>query len=460
MDENMVSIRASLTTSVGRLVRFGRVIFGVSMLVLVGARSPVLAATPLLLVSIDGLRPGDVLEAGARGLVVPNLRRFVDRGAYASGVIGVLPTLTYPSHTTLLTGVTPRGHGIVNNLTFDPTNINQIGWDWYAADIRVPTLWDAAHAAGRTTANVHWPVSVGANIDYNLPQIWRTGHDDDRKLMRAVATPGLVVELERQLGPYTQGIDESVEGDVDRTRFAIRLIADHHPEFITVYLTGLDHVQHGFGPGTPEAHAALERIDGLVGELIKAMPGADVAVVSDHGFAAIDTDVNLFGAFIQAGLITLDGAKVKSWEAVPWFAGGSAAVVMARRDDPGLRHKVEAVLAALKANPATHIDAVIDHAELVHQGAGEQADWMVEFTPGTEMGRDPAAALIAPATLKGMHGYDPRFAEMRSTFLLMGPGVALHGDLGLIDMRSIAPTLANLMQASLLAAELPPLAPR
>ncbi|UAJ12021.1 alkaline phosphatase family protein [Polymorphobacter megasporae] len=414
-------------------------------------------AAPLLLISIDGLRPGDVLQADARGLHVPNLRRFVDHGAYAAGVVGVLPTLTYPSHTTLITGVAPLRHGIVNNLTFDPTNINQVGWYWYSSDIRVPTLWDAAHAAGRVTANVHWPVSVGAAIDYNLPQIWRTGHADDRKLMRVVATPGLVVDLERRLGPYTQGIDESVEGDVDRTRFALALLGEHHPGFMTVYLTGLDHIQHLFGPDTPQAHAALERIDGLVGELMAAAPGADVAVVSDHGFTAIDTDINLFGAFIRAGLITLDGTKVKSWEAVPWFAGGSAAIVMARRDDPVLRAKVAGLLADLRANPATHIAAVLDHAELVRRGAGDAADWMVEFAPGTEMGRDPAAALVAPSTLKGMHGYDPMVPAMRSTFLLMGPDVKLRGDLGVIDMRQIAPTLAALMHAPFPGADLPAL---
>ncbi|MFX8110493.1 alkaline phosphatase family protein, partial [Acinetobacter baumannii] len=60
----------------------------------------------------------------------------------------MLPTLTSPSHTTLITGVAPRRHRIVNNLTFDPTNINQTGWYWYTSDIAVPTLWDAAHAAG------------------------------------------------------------------------------------------------------------------------------------------------------------------------------------------------------------------------------------------------------------------------------------------------------------------------
>lgn len=130
------------------------------------------------------------------------MQGFVSRGSYAHDVRGVLPTLTYPSHTTLITGVSPARHGIGNNLTFDPFNKNQYGWDWYAGDIRVPTLWDAAHAAGLTTANVHWPVSVGAQVDWNPRQIWRTGLPDDRKLLAALAAlaaPGLLPELESGL---------------------------------------------------------------------------------------------------------------------------------------------------------------------------------------------------------------------------------------------------------------------
>src|SRR5262249_46285177 len=131
------------------------------------------AQNPVLLVSIDGLRPDYVLDGDAHGLQVPNLRRMMAEGAYSTGVHGVLPTVTYPSHTTLVTGVSPARHGICSNTTFDPEGLNQSGWYWYAADIRVPTLWDEAGKAGLITANVHWPVTVGARIDFNLPQIWR-----------------------------------------------------------------------------------------------------------------------------------------------------------------------------------------------------------------------------------------------------------------------------------------------
>ena len=106
------------------------------------------SARPVLLISIDGLRPGDVAEAEQRGLRIPNLRRFLAEGSYADGVIGVLPTVTYPSHTTLLTGASPARHGIVSNNTFDPAQINAGGWYWYASDIKLPTLWSASARAG------------------------------------------------------------------------------------------------------------------------------------------------------------------------------------------------------------------------------------------------------------------------------------------------------------------------
>ena len=417
-----------------------------------------LQARPVLLISIDGLRPGDVLEADKRGLKVPNLRRMVAEGVSATGVVGVLPTLTYPSHTTLITGVAPARHGIVGNTTFDPRQINQGGWYWYAQDQKARTLWDAAHDAGLSTANVHWPVSVAAkSLTWNLPQIWRTGHADDAKLLKGLATDGLVDELEHACaGPYAAGIDESVEGDENRARFAASLIARHKPGFITVYLAGLDHQEHTTGPGSPQANATLERLDALVGTLTAAEraahPDAAVAVVSDHGFAATDTEVNFFRAFIDAGLITLDGdGKVAGWDAMPWPSGGSSAFVLARPDDAVLRDRVRAVLDKLAADPAVRIARVLDAAAIAAQGGNPQAAFYVDLQSGAVASpfAGTSAPLVRPARVKGMHGHFPDLPEMRSTFLLTGEGLPAGQSLGQIDMRAIAPTLARLMNADL-----------
>ena len=101
----------------------------------------------VVLISIDGLKPEAVLDAASYGLKIPNLRAFLADGVYSTGVHGVLPTLTYPSHMTILTGASPAKHGIYSNKTFDPFSRNEQGWYWYAEDVRVPTLWDAAAAA-------------------------------------------------------------------------------------------------------------------------------------------------------------------------------------------------------------------------------------------------------------------------------------------------------------------------
>ena len=419
------------------------------------------AASPVLLISLDGLRPGDISDAKARGMNLPVLSGLRAEGASAQGVVGVLPTLTYPSHTTLVTGVSPGRHGVVNNLTFDPEQKNQGGWYWYTSDVKVPTLWQAAHAAGLSTANVHWPVTVGATgIDENLPQIWRAGTEDDRKLLTALATPGLVARLERRVGArYPQGIDETVEGDAQRVAFAEALLADK-PQFMTVYLAGIDHTEHHDGPDSAAAKAAIEVTDALVGRLVRAaraaMPDVTVVVVSDHGFLPVSTDINLFKPFIDAGLITLDAkGQVTGWQAMPWIAGGTAAIRLARPDDAALLAKVRGVLAAIAADPAYKIASVLDRSAIAKAGGDGEASFVVAMQPGTETGRDPAAPIAKPSTYKGMHGYVPWDPAMRSTLIVAGPGIAKGKDLGVVDMRAIAPSIARRLGASLPSAEMP-----
>lgn len=415
-------------------------------------------AEPVLLISIDGLQPADVIEAEKRGINIPNLKRFIKEGSYASGVTGVLPSVTYPSHATLVTGKSPAEHGIVGNTGFDPMQINQSGWYWYASDYKVPTLWDSAAKAGLKTANVHWPVTVGQNsIRYNLPQIWRTGHEDDVKLMKVLATPGLVDRLESSLGIfYAQGIDESIAGDENRARFAEELILAEKPDFMTAYFTALDHEQHEKGPDTKNAYQILERIDAIVGKLVAAQlkvhPDAVIAIASDHGFAATTTEINLYRAFIDAGLIKLGaGGKIKEWQAAPWNSGGSSAIMLADPADEALVARVEALLKKLKSDPANRIAAIADRNEIAQMGGNPKASFYVNFEFGAYGGgfKGKDAPLVSASGSKGTHGYFQSGGNMRSSFLIMGKGVTAGKNLGEIDMRSIAPMLADKLGVAL-----------
>ncbi|HEU4389293.1 MAG TPA: ectonucleotide pyrophosphatase/phosphodiesterase, partial [Blastocatellia bacterium] len=320
-------------------------------LLLAGSTSPwrtdsAKPAPPVVLISIDGLKPDYVLQADRHGLKIPNLRRFVSQGAFASSVAGVLPTVTYPSHTTMVTGVWPSQHGILANEPFDPFGKNLGGWYWYAEDIKVPTLWDAAARAHLVTSSVDWPATVGANITHNIVQYWRAETSEDVKVIRALSSPGLLSEAERALGPYPDGNDYTVPADVRRAAFNVYVLQKKKPRFHLCYLSGLDTEQHGSGPYSAKTFAALEEIDKLVGQIRLAAEntngGAAVTcVVSDHGFARSDHEFNINAALREAGLIDLDEkGKVKSWRAFAWYSGGAAAVMLRDPSDSDTREKV------------------------------------------------------------------------------------------------------------------------
>jgi predicted AlkP superfamily pyrophosphatase or phosphodiesterase len=402
-------------------------------------------STPLLvIVSVDGLRPDYVTAADRHGAKVPTLRRLVGEGAFADGVEGVIPTVTYPSHTTLLTGVWPAKHGIFANTLFEPQRVGERAWYWYADEIRVPTLWDAAAKAGWKTASVSWPVSVGARVDWNIPEFWHTGGPGDARLLRLVSTPGLLAEMETDLGPYPRTLD--VEGDEARAKFATWLLERKRPSLLTLHLIALDHEQHESGPGSAQTVAVLERLDAIVGGLRTtaervASGRAWLAIVSDHGFARVEHQLNLVSVLRSAGLVTVQRGRLADWRAMPWIAGGSAAIVLRDPNDETTRAKVGQLLAGLAADPVNGIDRVLDADALHARGGFPPASFLVSLKPGWQM----AAGLSGPVVSGGRggtHGHLPDVAELRASFFVVGPGVPAGRALGLIDMRDIAPTLA------------------
>jgi len=428
-----------------------------------------LTAEPLLVISIDGLHPSYVIDADRHGLKIPTLRSFVREGAYASGVIGVTPTVTFPSHTTLVTGASPAKHGIVANTPFDPHHTNREGWYWYAEDVRVPTLWSAAKAGGFSTGSVNWSVTVGdTDIDYLIPELWRAVNDEDVKLLRAVSRPeGLLARLEHRVGAsYVNGYEDTVEADVVRTKFTVALLREHRPTFAAVHLIALDGFEHRDGPYTPSVFETLEALDKMIADISAAAlandPDTVIAIVSDHGFFATHTSVNLRVPFVAAGLIELDGPPkpgtvptITSWQAQLIPSGGSAAVFLRDRNDDAVRAKVRALLHELARDRANGIERIADRHDIERSGGFPGADFVVDFMPGFYSGTAVAGPLLTSATSKGTHGYRPDHPEMHASFFLKGNSIAAQ-TVGIIDMRAIAPTFAEILGVSLPSAEQPP----
>jgi predicted AlkP superfamily pyrophosphatase or phosphodiesterase len=425
-------------------------------------------AASVLMISVDGLKPEYVLDADSHGLKIPFLRSLMRDGAYARGVTGVWPTVTYPSHTTLLTGLTPAEHGIYNNLEFDPKNTFANAWFWYAQQIRAPTLWQAAHEAGLSTASIGWPVSVGATaVDFLIPEYWRVARltdvdPSDALLLAAMSRPeGLLQTMQARLGPYMRGNDPSPPGDEIKARYALDILKTQKPKFMTIHLSSLDEQEHGHGPFSPEANADLELIDGQLAQLFAASrandPKAVALVVSDHGFVQITHKVNLMLPFLRAGLLQIGG----SWKAQPWSGAGMAAVMLHDRADSQTEAQVRELLRTMKADPSNGIAEVLERDAIKQRGAFPDASFLIVMKLGYYALSDAASPLVSEVQgTVGSHGFSPEYPEMRAAFFIAGPGIVHGRDLGVIDMRQIAPTVAQLLGVRLAKAGQLPLAIR
>ena len=170
--------------------------------------------------------------------------------------------------------------------------------------------------------------------------------------------------------------------------------------------------------------------------------------------------MNLYRAFIDAGLIEVDAnGKIKSWEASPWNSGGSSAIILKRPSDPALLARVAKLLAELKADPRNCISEIATANQVTEMAGNLEASFYVGFENNAYAGafKGAGAPLVNPSGSKGMHGYFPENDSMRSSFMMMGKNVPKGRNLGDIDMRAIAPTLARAMGLTLPDTEVPAL---
>jgi Type I phosphodiesterase / nucleotide pyrophosphatase len=375
------------------------------------ARS-IFAAQPLVVISVDGLDNRYLTEADQRGLKIPTLRKLMREGQYSRGVVGVVPTITWPSHTTILTGVDPVVHGILGN--WRPPGDRYLDY----SQIQSPNLIGAAHGAGLSIAAITWPVTVGAPVDWNLPEFFRLrrGGDMDLRSVESKATPpDLVAKIAADCPAFAQQwMDDRI-----RTMAALWILQHEKPRLMLLHLVDLDSEEHDNAPFTREAYATLEHSDQLIGEIMAVLPaGTALAVVSDHGFERVDRIVNVkpaVPAVVQSGALLLAPDEK------------TAARIRELKNDPkyGIGREIpKDELARFPSNLNPNAAAVFESAEGVMFGS----------TPNGELTGKPAEI--------GNHGHWPM--RYRSVYVLWGSGIA-HEVLPEFSIREIAGRLAAVL---------------
>lgn len=397
------------------------------------------------------MKPETYLEPDRLGLAVPTLRSIVARGAHARAVESVFPSVTYPAHTTLVTGAPPRVHGIVSNRPLDPLQKNLDGWRWYTEDIAVPTLYSALEAQGGTAALVTWPVTVGAKASFLVPEYWRSGHPDDQKLLRSLSTPGLLEKVARAYPDLWKHLAPPEIKDQAQFSIAQYLVTQEHPDLVLLHVWETDDAQHAHGPGSREARLAFEHADHLLGELLATLersPDWDrttLVVVSDHGFAPADREIRLNALFRERGLVTTDAdGKATAARAAPIENGGTAYIYLL---DPAAGPDVRAALETIK--PA--IGKIYSRDEILAAGGDPAAALAVGAAPGYSFTDRAVGPAVSDRPGRGHHGLPPTDPAMAASFLAIGPRIA-HRDLGAIRMIDIGPTIAGWLGITLTGA--------
>jgi predicted AlkP superfamily pyrophosphatase or phosphodiesterase len=405
----------------------------------------------VVIISLDGFA-GWALDDPY--LPLPTLRRLAERGAVARGMRPVNPTVTWPNHTSMITGVTPAKHGVL----FNGMLVREHGvapriepWRDKKEMVRAPTLYDAAHARGLTTAQVDWVAILNApTITWEFPE----RPDPKGQIARELVQAGVISE--KDLAEF--GTRNIVYRDHIWTSAAAHILRQHRPNLLMFHLLNLDSTQHRYGPRTPAAMTTMAYHDSQVGRIIQTledtglMPRTTVFVVSDHGFKAVKRQIRPNAAFRKAGLLTEQEGKVTT-EAYSVPEGGTAMVYLTVPDPLGaLLKRVRQALTGIEG-----IDTVIEPAEFGRLGLprpednDQMAALFLTAKEGYSFTGDPNEPFTvdAPAGSLGSHGYIATDPDLRALFIASGRGIKPATTLDFVDTVDVAPTAARLLGVDL-----------
>lgn len=428
-------------------------------------------ARHVILISVDGLAGFYFEDQEAN---IPTLRRLAAEGALCSRMRCSFPTVTWPNHTTLVTGVPPAVHGVLGNDVVDRLSgetVRLIGDSRFDKDqlVQAPTIYDAAHQAGLTTAAISWPATRHApTLTWTLPDVY------SQELFDRYATAKLMTELRQanvpvhMRGKWVDADPTMARCDWLSTRAAVHVVERHRPALLLLHLLTCDSVQHKYGPRTPEAYWALSYADDRIREVLDAVERAGLTaqttllVVSDHGFFAFDKIIQPNIALKHAGLLRVEKDEITHKDAFVLSQGGAAAVYLFDRSKTAeMLPRVKELLGRLEG-----VERVIlpeDFAAL-GQPTPREHRWAPDLWLAAKdgylfwhgvAGDEELTRQIPPGapSYLGMHGYLPEHLGMRGTLLLHGAGIRSGVRLDEASNLDVAPTAARLLGIQLPSAQ-------
>lgn len=411
-----------------------------------------MAHNKLVVISLDSMGFRDLNELQE---LTPNLVKLMKKGTWVKRVQGIFPTLTYPSHTSIITGQYPAIHGIVNNTKIQPRRKSP-DWYWYRKDIKAAPLYDVARKAGMTTAAFLWPVTAGSKIDYNLAEIFPNRIWTNQALVSLKASsPWFLIYLNHRFGKLRRGIKQPWLDDFV-TACAVDTLKRQQPDLTLIHLVDMDSMRHRYGVRSAQAQHALQRLDGRVARIIQATKDAgtydqtNFVVLGDHYQINVNKMIHLNMLFAQHGLLTpLKGKSTykNNWLATAKTCDGETYVYTHGHVNLGkLKQKIAGV---------EGIERIYDGAEAVKRGADPACTFLVEAKAGyyftDEVNRPAIVENVDPDSIgtpdryQGVHGYGPDKPDYFTTAIFAGPAVNKGNVVAGAHLVDEGPTFARLL---------------
>ncbi|MCF0237169.1 MAG: alkaline phosphatase family protein [Sphaerochaetaceae bacterium] len=390
---------------------------------------------------------------------MPCFGNFLKEGSRVSRIRSCYPSLTYPAHTTILTGTGTGKHGIVNNEPFEPGNL-KCSWYWFHDPVKVKDIHQVAKEKGLVTASVFWPVT-GAHpyVDHLMAEYWAQGPQDtfEEAHFRAGTSEKDYKEI---IEPLKGILDchDSIITDEGKTLVACEFIKRYKPNLITIHLGQIDSMRHKNGIFNGIVEKAAIKSEEYLSMIMEACKEAGIyeetnfIVLSDHGQINYSRKMNLNKIFVDGGFATVNNdGSLSSWKAFGKSANFSAHIYVS---DPSLEGEVYKYLCFLRDKGSYGIGTVLTKEESkLKYGLYGDFSFVLESDGTTLFTNDWKGELFIPANgLKASHGHDPDIGP-QPVFAAFGPDIKKGVILSKGNLIDEAPTMALLLELSLPEAE-------
>ncbi len=410
----------------------------------------------LIVLSLDALGSVDFDLLAS----MPHTKKLLKRASFCKQVMPIYPSLTYPSHTSIITGCYPNKHGIINNTLLQPKRKSP-DWNWYASQIKVPSVIDLALANGMKVAALMWPVTAKSKIQYNLPEIFANrGWHNQVSVSLLNGSPYYTIKMNRLFGSLRNGRKQPA---LDNFVHAVAMytVKTYRPDLTLVHFTDLDTKKHHYGSKSSEREEAIALLDQRIGDFVNLIEveglteEVTLVLLGDHSQMDAHTIIYLNDLFLGENWLTVRDGRIADYKVIAKTCDGSTYVYLKNPADKKLLRQVERFLHDVVEDSDNGISLILNGEEAAILGADPACAFMLEAIPGfyflDEVGHGFLQAIDYQGdhqyshALIGVHGYLPTLPNYQTVLIATGAGIKAGveiTDIGLIDE---GPTFAYLL---------------